>query len=46
MKIEYHKELEKILEIVKKNPKGSTIKEISEKIGVNRNAVAKYLDVL
>ncbi|HID25496.1 MAG TPA: winged helix-turn-helix transcriptional regulator [Thermoplasmata archaeon] len=46
MKIEYHKELKKILEIVKKNPKGSTIKEISEKIGVNRNAVAKYLDVL
>ena len=46
MKIDYHKELEKILEIIKKNPKGSTIKEISKKIGVNRNAVAKYLDVL
>ena len=46
MKINYQKELEKIKKIIKNNPRGVTIKEISEKIGVNRNAVGKYLDVL
>ena len=46
MKVSYEKELDKIKEIVKKKPRGVTIKEISKKIGVNRNVVAKYLDVL
>ena len=46
MKINYQRELEKIKKIIKNNPRGVTIKEISEKIGVNRNAVGKYLDVL
>lgn len=46
MKINYQKELEKIIIIIKNNPRGVTIKEISEKINVNRNAVGKYLDVL
>jgi len=46
MKINYQKELEKIKKIIKNNPRGVTIKEISEKIGVNRNVVGKYLDVL
>lgn len=46
MKINYQKELEKITKIIKNNPRGVTIKEISEKIGVNRNVVGKYLDVL
>ena len=46
MKIEYQKELEKIKKILEEKPRGVTIKEISKKIGVNRNVVAKYLDVL
>jgi len=46
MKIDYHKELEKVLAIVRKHPEGRTIKEISREIGINRNAVAKYLDIL
>ena len=46
MKISYQKELEKIKKIIKNNPRGITIKEIAKKIGVNRNAVGKYLDVL
>ena len=46
MEIEYQKELDKIKKIIEKNPRGTTIKEIAKKIGVNRNVVAKYLDVL
>lgn len=46
MEIKYQKELEKIKKIINKNPRGTTIKEISQKIGINRNVVAKYLDVL
>jgi PAS domain S-box-containing protein len=46
MKISYQKELEKIKKIIKDNPRGVTIKEIAKKIGVNRNVVGKYLDVL
>jgi len=46
MKIEYQKELVKIKKIIDEKPRGVTIKEISKKIGVNRNVVAKYLDVL
>jgi len=42
----YKKELEDIKKILLKNPRGLTISEISEKINVNRNAVAKYMDVL
>lgn len=46
MKVDYYRELEKVLEIVRSHPRGCTIKEVSEEIGINRNAVAKYLDVL
>ena len=46
MKMIYQKELDKIKKIIKGNPRGTTLKEISEKINVNRNVVAKYLDVL
>lgn len=46
MKIEYQKELEKIKKIIERHPRGTTIKETSKKIGINRNVVAKYLDVL
>lgn len=46
MKISYQKELEKIKEILKEKPRGTTTREIAKKIGINRNAVGKYLDVL
>ena len=42
----YQKELEKIKEILKENPRGMTVSDISRKININRNSVAKYLDVL
>ncbi|UCH72103.1 MAG: PAS domain-containing protein [Thermoplasmatales archaeon] len=46
MKISYQKELEKIKKIIKEKPRGVTTKEIAKKIGTNRNAVGKYLDIL
>lgn len=46
MDVTYQKKLEKIKNIVGNHPRGTTIKEISNKIGLNRNVVAKYLDVL
>ena len=46
MKVSYQKELEKIKKIIKEKPRGITTKEIAKKIGINRNAVGKYLDVL
>ncbi|UCG95679.1 MAG: PAS domain S-box protein [archaeon] len=42
----YQKELAEIKKILMGNPRGMTVKEISEKIKINRNSVAKYLDVL
>jgi len=46
MNVSYQKELEKIKKVVEEKPRGATIKEIAKKIGVHRNAVGKYLDVL
>ena len=42
----YQKELSQIKEILKGNQRGMTITEISKAININRNSVAKYLDVL
>jgi len=42
----YVEELEQIKRILKNHPMGLTVSEISEIIKVNRNSVAKYLDVL
>lgn len=42
----YQKELAHIQKILKANPRGMTVTDISKKIGINRNSVAKYLDVL
>ncbi|MCK4433708.1 MAG: PAS domain S-box protein [Methanomicrobia archaeon] len=42
----YQKELTRVKEVLKANPKGMTITDISKKINVNRNSVAKYLDIL
>lgn len=46
MEISYQKELEKIKKIIAERPRGITTKEIAKKIGINRNVVGKYLDVL
>ncbi|MBL7078949.1 GAF domain-containing protein [Candidatus Bathyarchaeota archaeon] len=42
----YQDELSKIKEILKVNPLGLTVTDISRRININRNSVAKYMDVL
>lgn len=42
----YSPELERIRQMLSHNRRGLSITEISRKIGINRNSVAKYLDVL
>lgn len=42
----YQEELTKIKTILKKNPKGMTVTDIAREININRNSVAKYLDIL
>ena len=42
----YHQEIKLIKKILKDNPKGMTVTDISRKIKVNRNSVAKYLDIM
>ena len=36
----------RIKELLKANPRGMTITDISDRIGINRNSVAKYMEVL
>ncbi len=43
---DYKKELAHIKELLRANPRGMTVTDISREIGINRNSVAKYLDVL
>jgi len=42
----YQKEIETIKQILKENPKGMTVTDVSRKIKINRNSVAKYLDIM
>jgi len=42
----YQKEFVRIKEVLEANPKGMTITDISRAINVNRNSVAKYLELL
>ena len=42
----YQKELARIRTILKNNPKGMTVTDISREMDINRNSVAKYLDIL
>lgn len=42
----YSPELDRIRQMLRYNRRGMSITEISRKIGINRNSVAKYLDVL
>lgn len=41
-----HKEFPKILEILKGNPRGMSVTQIAEAIGMNRISIARYLDIL
>ena len=42
----YQQELTEIKTILKSNPKGMTVTDIARQIHINRNSVAKYLDIL
>lgn len=42
----YQTELVTVKKILRENPRGMTILDISRKIKINRNSVAKYLDIL
>ena len=42
----YQQEITLIQHILKENPKGMTVTDISRKIKINRNSVAKYLDIM
>lgn len=42
----YQKEIALIQQILKENPKGMTVTDVSRKIRINRNSVAKYLDIM
>jgi PAS domain S-box-containing protein len=42
----YQEELAQIKVILKNNPKGMTVTDIAREIRINRNSVAKYLDIL
>jgi PAS domain S-box-containing protein len=42
----YQEELSQIKTILKNNPKGMTVTDIAREIKINRNSVAKYLDIL
>ena len=42
----YQEEFRRIKELLKENPKGMTITEISRELKINRNSCAKYLDLL
>jgi PAS domain S-box-containing protein len=42
----YQQELAEIKTILQKNPKGMTVTDIARQIHINRNSVAKYLDIL
>jgi len=43
---EYQQEISLIKKTLQENPKGMTVTDISRKIKVNRNSVAKYLDIM
>jgi len=42
----YQQEITLIKKVLKENPKGMTVTDISRKIKINRNSVAKYLDIM
>jgi PAS domain S-box-containing protein len=42
----YEQEIEQIKQILRENPKGMTVTDVARKIKINRNSVAKYLDIM
>jgi PAS domain S-box-containing protein len=42
----YQQEISLIKKTLKENPKGMTVTDIARKIKINRNSVAKYLDIM
>jgi PAS domain S-box-containing protein len=42
----YQQEITLIKKVLSENPKGMTVTDISRKIKINRNSVAKYLDIM
>lgn len=42
----YQQEIEQIKQILRENSKGMTVTDIARKIKINRNSVAKYLDIM
>lgn len=42
----YQREINLIKKVLTENPKGMTVTDISRKIKINRNSVAKYLDIM
>jgi len=42
----YQEEIALIKKVLKDNPKGMTVTDVSRKININRNSVAKYLDIM
>ncbi|MBQ3718565.1 MAG: PAS domain S-box protein [Methanomicrobium sp.] len=42
----YADELSDILKVLKETPRGMSVSDIADKIGVNRNTVSRYLDIL
>ena len=42
----YQREISLIKKVLKENSKGMTVTDISRKIKINRNSVAKYLDIM
>jgi len=42
----YQNEISLIKKVLRENPKGMTVTDISRKIKINRNSVAKYLDIM
>ena len=43
---QYKKEIKHIQQILEENPKGMTVTDIARCIRINRNSVAKYLDIM
>ena len=40
----YKEEFTRIKRLLKENPRGLTISDISEKLNINRNTLSKYLE--
>lgn len=44
--VQYEKWIDRIKKVLKENPRGMTVTEISRNLGLSRNSVSKYLELL